>query len=1183
MRKGFIAAAAAVCLIVPLGTTASGSPRTGAVAGAATPAAVSTASASDLAVGVNYHALRGELTNAARAEVLNALDDAGTSWVRIDVDWAALQPTDASSWDLTNAVARLDRRIREVKLRGMNVLLMVTHAPQWSSGTASYNGRPRNPADFANAVAWLAQRYPGAASNPLLKIDAIELWNQPNSNSSWAKEPANTWVTSFADLVKAAGPAVRQANPNLKVVVGGLSSSDVTWLNQFYDAGGVIGTYDALGLVTYQSPGDAAPEALDAQWAQYYITGMKAVADLMDSKSDPAQIWATEFGWTSHDNTGYPEGVPNYAKGVTEQQQADYLLRGLAEMASISPRITAAFWADAINSDLGDPMKDNYGLIGLDYLRKPAWDAMLCAQTGECAYVQPGQTWRFQDAGSDLETAWRKLVYDDSGWTVGPTEAGYGDHDEATVLTSGTARNRALTVYARHTFAVADPASSDSLTLRMKVDDGAVAYLNGTEVARFNLAKGEVNSQTRASRDVAGAEERKWREFDIPLSAIQPGENLLAVEIHQSSRASNDLSFDAALTGNAADSLATGVPGAPTAVTATIEGDTAEVSWTAPADSGDSEITGYQAASIPGGFTCTDSGTGCSISGLTEGQQYVFIVRAQNDQGFGPISAPSNPVGSVGVPGAPPEVTAQAGFGAAMVSWRLPNDGGSRILSITVESIPAGHSCTRSALLRVSFCLIPGLTNGQEYQFAVYATNEVGDGPATLTEKVTPLGLPGAPTNAQAVAGDGEATVTWTAPTETNGSPIHGYRVTSAPGGVVCTSETTSCVVDGLTNDTTYTFTVRAMNSLGLGRPSEPTNAVTPVGNEPPPEPEPETELAFGVNYQPLWEQATDEIRDDQLDALVEAGAKWVRIDSAWAQLQPNGPDSWDMGWGVPRLDQRIREIREHGLKVMLMFYWAPEWSSGSSKKTGRPSDPDDYANAAAWVAKRYDGKSVDPLLKVDALQILNEPNISGFWDQEPSQTRVSSVADIVRVAGPAVKAANPDVKVVTPATSYTDVPWYTEFYKTSGIIGTYDVLAVHPYQSPGDAPPDAFDPNWATYYMMNLENLVALMDAKHDPAPIWVSEYGWTSHDNSGYPGGAPNYALGVTEQQQADYLVQALQVMRDISPRIQGAFWYNTWNGQGGDPMQDNFGMLNVDLSPKPDYDAFKCVNQTGDPNRC
>ena len=1180
MRRLLVTALAASLLGASLSSTA----LTAASGAAPTPAA--SGASSQITVGVNYHALKGSLPTATRSEVLNALQDAGTTWVRIDADWAALQPTDAATWDTTNAVARLDRRILEVNRRGMKVLLVLSHAPKWASGTTAANGRPTNPADFANAVSWLTTRYSGAIDN--LKIDAIELWNEPNKNASYAKEPSASWVTSFAELVKTAGPAAKSANPQVKVVLGGLSASDTTWLNQLYAVSGVIGTYDALGVHPYQSPGDAAPELSDPKYAMYYMTGMKALADLMDSKGDPAEIWATEFGWTAHDNTGYPDGVPNYARGVTAAQQADYLLRGLAEMASLSPRITAAFWAEAIDEATGDPMADNYGLITLDLVRKPVWDALACAQTGDCPYVLPGDSWRFQDAGSDLGTDWRELVYDDAGWKVGPTEAGYGDHDEATLLDAGTMQDRALTVYARHTFAVSDPAASDTVTLRLKVDDGAVAYLNDKEVARFNLPSGEVTFQTRANQDIAGAEERRWREFEIPVTALRAGENVLAVEVHQSRRLSEDLSFDAGLYGSAPSPVASGAPGAPTDVTATVTRDTADVSWTAPASQGDSEINGYEVTSIPSGLSCTTAETSCAVSGLTPGQQYVFVVRAHNDQGEGLSSDPSAPVGAVGPPAAPLDVVVEPGSESAIVSWTPPADGGSPIISYTVQSFPPTRVCTVQSRQRQPFCILGGLTNGQPYTFAVHATNAIGDGPATLSDEVTPLGLPGPPTNVTAVAGDGQATVQWTPSTVENGSPILGYRVRSNPDGKYCVagagrSAMTTCTVDDLTNGTAYTFTVRALNSEGLGEPSVPSAPVTPTGTEPPPGPDPETELAFGVNYQPLWEQATDSVRAKQLDALAEAGTKWVRIDTSWAQLQPSGPGKWDTAWGVPRLDQRIREVTARGMKVMLMFYWAPEWSSGSTKKTGRPGNPQDYANAAAWVAKRYDGKSVDPALKAHAFQILNEPNISGFWDQEPTSTRVSSVADIVKVAGPAIRAANADIKVVSPATSYTDVSWYSEFYGTPGIIGTYDVLAVHPYQSPGDAPPDAFDPKWATYYLKNVESLVALMDDVGDPAAIWLSEYGWTSHDNSGYSGGVPNYARGVTEQQQADYLVQALQVVRDISPRVQGAFWYNTWNGTSGDPMQDNFGMLKTDLSRKPVYSSFACVNRTGDPDKC
>ena len=88
---------------------------------------------------------------------------------------------------------------------------------------------------------------------------------------------------------------------------------------------------------------------------------------------------------------------------------------------------------------------------------------------------------------------------------------------------------------------------------------------------------------------------------------------------------------------------------------------------------------------------------------------------------------------------------------------------------------------------------------------------------------------PGSPTGVSAAAGDGSATVSWTAPAD-GGSPITAYTVTSSPGGKTAgTSGATSVTVPGLTNGTAYTFTVVATNGVGGSAPSAPSNSVTPV------------------------------------------------------------------------------------------------------------------------------------------------------------------------------------------------------------------------------------------------------------------------------------------------------------------------------------------------------------------
>lgn len=87
---------------------------------------------------------------------------------------------------------------------------------------------------------------------------------------------------------------------------------------------------------------------------------------------------------------------------------------------------------------------------------------------------------------------------------------------------------------------------------------------------------------------------------------------------------------------------------------------------------------------------------------------------------------------------------------------------------------------------------------------------------------------PGPPTAAAATAGNGQAAVTWKAPADDGGESITGYTVTSTPGTLTCTTASLGCSVSGLTNGTSYTFTVTATNSVGPGPASTPTAPVTP-------------------------------------------------------------------------------------------------------------------------------------------------------------------------------------------------------------------------------------------------------------------------------------------------------------------------------------------------------------------
>ena len=155
--------------------------------------------------------------------------------------------------------------------------------------------------------------------------------------------------------------------------------------------------------------------------------------------------------------------------------------------------------------------------------------------------VPAGATWRYLDDGSDQGTAWRESDFEDSAWSSGPAELGFEEGDEATLIQSGH-----ITYYFRHAFSVDDPAQYDSLRLYLKRDDGAVVYLNGTEVARDNLPEGEITSATLAEN--ADDDGNNFHEFTVDSVDLAEGENLLAVEVHQVSATSSDVSFDLRLT-----------------------------------------------------------------------------------------------------------------------------------------------------------------------------------------------------------------------------------------------------------------------------------------------------------------------------------------------------------------------------------------------------------------------------------------------------------------------------------------------------------------------------------------------------------------------------------------------------------------------------------------------------------
>jgi photosystem II stability/assembly factor-like uncharacterized protein len=119
-----------------------------------------------------------------------------------------------------------------------------------------------------------------------------------------------------------------------------------------------------------------------------------------------------------------------------------------------------------------------------------------------------------------------------------------------------------------------------------------------------------------------------------------------------------------------------------------------------------------------------------------------------------------------------------------------------------------------------------GITSSGNGSFVTGGDNNPG--PPWVILQSDNFTVPGAPTGVTAVAGNAQATVSFTSPASDGGSPITLYTVTSNPGGITATGTSSSITVTGLSNGTSYTFTVKATNSIGTGPESGLSNSVTP-------------------------------------------------------------------------------------------------------------------------------------------------------------------------------------------------------------------------------------------------------------------------------------------------------------------------------------------------------------------
>lgn len=319
-----------VATATPMPTTMPGTPGVTPPVGTLTPIP-NTAGNVNFAYGVQVH-----LPNQDTAEIVRLTDGLGVSWVKQQIEWALYEPTAGAI-----NFEPIDEMVDALDAAGMNILLTVTSAPDWAREATQEKGPPRDYQTFANFVAALAARYEG-------RVDAYEIWNEPNLRREW-NTPRGLSANNYVELLGLAYRAIKTVDSDAVVVSAGLAPTgfndgvnaidDRVYLRQMY-AAGVAQVADAIGAHPngWANPPDSeccgnnrpAVDGWDDHPSFFFKQTIEDYREIMIQNNDRNTfIWATEFGWGSSDGLGIAEPIEGYGfvAFTSMDEQAQYILR----------------------------------------------------------------------------------------------------------------------------------------------------------------------------------------------------------------------------------------------------------------------------------------------------------------------------------------------------------------------------------------------------------------------------------------------------------------------------------------------------------------------------------------------------------------------------------------------------------------------------------------------------------------------------------------------------------------------------------------------------------------------------------------------------------------------------------------------------------------------------------------
>jgi hypothetical protein len=336
------------------------------------------------------------------------------------------------------------------------------------------------------------------------------------------------------------------------------------------------------------------------------------------------------------------------------------------------------------------------------------------------------------------------------------------------------------------------------------------------------------------------------------------------------------------------------------------------------------------------------------------------------------------------------------------------------------------------------------------------------------------------------------------------------------------------------------------------------------------------TQNDLGHSYGIAAGGSLGDLNAEQLDArmagIAASGAKWVRFDFNWANIQPDNAKTYN--WGV--YDKLVLAAQKHKLYILGILDYTPVWARSSACTDSdkcRPANNDQFAQFARTVSNRYKNRGLH------YWEIWNEPNNPQFWQPAANPTDYTR---LLQATAKALRAEDKEAYIITAGLSpqetegpaYAPIDFLAGVYKAGG-KSSFDAVAHHPYTfpiSPKSSPYHAW-----TQMSDDKAGMRGLMIKNGDgKKKIWITEIGAPT----GGPGAVSTienprleeHPFVVDERLQAKLLSDAIDLYKSYD--WVGPFMYYSYKDAGTtqDTNENFFGLVRADDSKKPAYQTFQ-----------